>query len=133
MKFCGRCKKYLENSLFERRGISGLQAWCKSCKREYDRSYAKNNEKRKKDLKKSRDVVYERNRSFLISFKNKPCLDCGKKYPPQVMDFHHMKKKKYNVSKLVSYSMSKLVEELNKCVLLCSNCHRMRTFENRIV
>lgn len=131
MKFCGSCKKTLKNEFFEKRGEKGLQSWCIKCKREYDRNYAKTNEKRKKALKESKEKVYKRNRSYVLSCKQKPCLDCGIEYPPEVMDFHHLKNKKKNIGQLVFGSIDLLKKEIEKCVVLCSNCHRMRTYKNK--
>ena len=56
------------------------------------------------------------------------CLDCGKKYPHQVYEFHHLdpKTKKFTWTKLRLQSEKTLKLELAKCVLLCANCHRIR-------
>lgn len=43
------------------------------------------------------------------------------------LDFHHINSdKEFNVSKMVSngYSWDKILQEINKCVLVCANCHR---------
>lgn len=41
------------------------------------------------------------------------------------MDFHHIYDKKYLIAHMANKgSLSKLMEELKKCVVLCSNCHR---------
>lgn len=66
--------------------------------------------------------------------KDVPCTDCGVKYPPYVMDFDHVRgTKKYNVSSMVSRGMSEktLLEEIAKCEVVCSNCHRARTYNRR--
>src|SRR5437763_13159787 len=71
---------------------------------------------------------YYKNRAFLESHKNKPCHDCGMNYLPCVMDFHHIVGTKSNsVSHIaISGSRDRILREIKKCVLLSSNCHRIR-------
>ena len=59
------------------------------------------------------------------------CVDCGISYPNthySVFDFHHLNPSEKDVDwgKLRLRSWDKIVKELSKCVLLCSNCHRIR-------
>jgi hypothetical protein len=72
-------------------------------------------------------------RAWLNEFKGKPCIDCGIQYPPHVMDFDHRigTVKIMNVSLAYRRSKSAVLAEMAKCDLVCSNCHRTRTF-NRI-
>lgn len=59
-----------------------------------------------------------------------PCEDCRVSYPYYVMDFDHLSDKKYEMNKLInSCSMVKIKAEIAKCDLVCSNCHRERTFQ----
>ncbi len=62
----------------------------------------------------------------------KPCIVCSESRS-HLIDFHHLdpSKKDINVSKYSSSGGAKfetkkikLLEELDKCVTLCSNCHR---------
>jgi len=57
--------------------------------------------------------------------KESCCLVCGKR---KKLQFHHVdpKTKKDTVSNLVhkSASTSEIAQEINKCVILCSKCHR---------
>lgn len=77
----------------------------------------------------------ERLRQFITDFKTgKPCMDCGNLYPPYVMDFDHRgDEEKYdNVSHLTRSSLRRVKEEIAKCDLVCSNCHRERTHQRRV-
>lgn len=59
-----------------------------------------------------------------------PCVDCGVNYPYYVMDFDHVRgEKKLNLARMVSttYSWEAIMEEVEKCEIVCSNCHRERT------
>ena len=65
-----------------------------------------------------------------IEYKGSSCENCGKSYPVlpyPVFDFHHIvpSEKDVDWSKLRRRSWSRIVKELDKCKLLCSNCHRM--------
>jgi hypothetical protein len=72
---------------------------------------------------------------YLRDLKTKtPCVDCGINYPYYVMDFDHVRGQKHaNVMELVStLSKKKIDEEIAKCEIVCSNCHRIRTHVRRI-
>lgn len=58
------------------------------------------------------------------------CFDCGNSFPDCVYDFHHLdpKEKDLNPSAAIKLSEERMMQELNKCVMLCSNCHRIRHF-----
>jgi hypothetical protein len=62
-----------------------------------------------------------------------PCTDCGINYPYYVMDFDHLSDKEYQISAMLSqgYSMETVQKEIDKCEIVCSNCHRIRTHERR--
>ena len=64
--------------------------------------------------------------------KSHPCTDCGQTYPYYVMDFDHRdpSKKTINPSDAVrnGWALERLQAEFAKCDLVCSNCHRERTY-----
>jgi hypothetical protein len=64
--------------------------------------------------------------------ESRPCADCRNFFPHYVMDFDHRdaSQKTAIVSRLVNHlSWRRLREEIAKCDLVCSNCHRIRTQE----
>lgn len=73
--------------------------------------------------KEIKDFIYQ-------SKLNKPCLDCGVIYPPCVMEYDHLDNKLFNVSEGVrnGYSLIKIQDEIKKCELVCSNCHKLRSY-----
>lgn len=82
---------------------------------------------------------YKRNKmvkAFIVRIKCSPCIDCHNYYNPWVMMFDHRnpKEKKFVMPKVVSagYSMAKLVAEIAKCDLVCSNCHADRTYRQQV-
>jgi hypothetical protein len=94
------------------------------------RHYEANKELYRLRAKASRQDVRER----LREFKDVPCMDCGVKYPPYVMDLDHRpgEVKTCNPAKLPSFcSVKKFEQEIAKCDVVCSNCHRQRTFDRK--
>jgi len=65
-----------------------------------------------------------------IAFLGGICYDCKKTFHPSVFDFHHLDPdiKEHTWHSLQKKPERKRNEELNKCVLLCSNCHRLRHY-----
>jgi hypothetical protein len=63
-----------------------------------------------------------------IEYKGGKCADCNISYPYPVYDFHHLNPNEKDVqwNKLRLRSEEVIKQELDKCVLLCSNCHRLR-------
>lgn len=66
-----------------------------------------------------------------ISYKGDQCVDCNlqlKNSHYAVFEFHHLDPslKDYDWSKLRLLSWHHIIKELDKCVLLCANCHRIR-------
>jgi len=83
-------------------------------------------EKAKKRKQSIRDLVYK--------IKNEtPCTDCKVQYPYYVTDFDHLGDKVTTVSQLINKgNISKVKDEIKKCEIVCSNCHRIRTHKRRI-
>ena len=64
--------------------------------------------------------------------ESNPCIDCKNFFPYYVMDFDHVSGEKTEGIARLSRGYGgkkKLLEELEKCELVCSNCHRIRTHE----
>jgi hypothetical protein len=67
---------------------------------------------------------------FMRAIKDGPCIDCGVEYPPYVMDFDHVRgEKKFAIGAAGRYSQKRVLAEIAKCDLVCSNCHRERTHQ----
>lgn len=71
-------------------------------------------------------------KAYLNKIKDVPCIDCGKKYPSPVMEFHHRDRasKKFNIAANYREGWQRLKEEIAKCDVICANCHRIRSFKN---
>lgn len=71
-------------------------------------------------------------RALMSKLKAAPCADCGRTFPPVCMDFDHTERNKVRgVGSMKNESPAKLLAEIAKCELVCSNCHRIRTEERR--
>lgn len=69
-------------------------------------------------------------KDWLDELRSIPCKDCKKKFPVCCMDFDHVPNrgiKKFNIMRYPTYSKEKLLKEIKKCDVVCSNCHRIRT------
>ena len=61
-------------------------------------------------------------------------MDCGNTFPPVCMDFDHRPNtdKKFNIGeRYANAPISVLRAEIAKCDVVCSNCHRIRTWKKK--
>lgn len=70
----------------------------------------------------------------LIEYKGGKCEICGYNKNLAVLNFHHIdsSKKSFNIDGrlLANKKMEDLINEANKCMLLCANCHQELHHEN---
>ncbi len=86
------------------------------------RVYADRADYLKKAVSKRRKNLLEKAREY----KGGQCIICGYKKCSRALSFHHIdpKKKSFGIaSQGITRSWEKLQKELDKCVLVCSNCH----------
>ena len=110
MKYCSRCKD--EKPLidfYKRRGKEGGSSYCKLC---------------------TNDQTIKRQRIFkdkCVEYKGGECEECKYKAYVGALEFHHVDPttKKFSLAtrRLTSFS-EEIKQELDKCMILCSNCHR---------
>lgn len=67
----------------------------------------------------------------LVAYKGGKCEKCGYDKCIGALEFHHLdpNEKKFQISNPNVKSFEKLKTEVDKCILLCSNCHRELHFE----
>jgi len=88
---------------------------------------------------KNKQYTKTRNRLRVLSDKltdykkNIKCERCGENHP-SCMDFHHKdpSKKEVIISKVISkgWGWDRIKKEIDKCAVLCSNCHRKEHWKN---
>jgi hypothetical protein len=74
-------------------------------------------------------AIHRARRQFIQQFKDKPCMDCGQKFPSCAMDFDHVRGEKlFSLNCSISRTIPSILAEMEKCELVCANCHRIRTY-----
>lgn len=130
LKRCSKCKVEKEYKEFHKRGDSnGIRSKCKECynRETYERQLK--NPNIKQITKKSRRKRYLNKKNLLINAKQVPCADCLITYPHYILEFDHkdVKTKLFSVSQFGPYDTNEIKNEIDKCEIVCGNCHRMRT------
>jgi hypothetical protein len=133
MKQCTVClEEKDENSFFFKNTAKNIRhSICKQC---YNASRSSDHYQKNKQAYIDRaKETQKRIRNYIISAKAVPCADCGKEYHFSAMDFDHVTgEKKFNLSQVNKVTSIKAAkEEIAKCEVVCSNCHRFRTWNRR--
>lgn len=97
---------------------------CKNCKRHYEYSKKKGHTKTvcNSCTVNKRRVTLKRKS---IEYLGGKCIVCGYDKCDRAMSFHHIdpKDKKFGITNAYMKSWANIKKELDKCCLLCSNCH----------
>lgn len=119
-KYCSKCnsEKSLDEFYTQNDRPNG-SAYCKSCCNKYSIQR------------------WIQRKIEAIQYKGGKCVDCGLSHPENhysIFEFHHLipAQKEMSWTKLRLHPIEKIKQELDKCDLLCANCHRVRhaTSEN---
>ena len=95
-------------------------------KRAYDRQRSKNQNR----IEARREYI-ERGRAIIAEAKAGKSCECGESNP-KILEFHHLDRseKVANVGhKVKGWSKDRIFAEIDKCILLCVNCHRIKERE----
>jgi len=132
---CYNCGVDIPSKLF------GKYNRCRDCHNEKGRSWRSQNRERNNALHRLRRkarkeeilLAYFDKADYIAKAKSKPCMDCGVEYPPYVMHFDHVRGEKSRIlSHMKTYSVGRIQQEIDKCDVVCSNCHAERTERRRI-
>ena len=124
MKVCSKCGvDKPEEEYYERK------RQCKSCVNLRQAAY-----NRRPDIKEKRDIIYgkaysknrrETLKEEAVAYKGGSCVICGYNKYLGSLDFHHIDPSdKTSKSFSGGKSFKSIKDELDKCLLVCSNCHR---------
>lgn len=126
MKQCTKCReiKDLKDFSFKNKQKNLLQSQCKKCSRENNKIHYKGNVKyycdRNKRVRKE-VFLYVKNLK-----ENSKCYKCGES-DECCLDFHHRDPsiKRFSIGTgKVQNTLSTIKIELDKCDIICANCHR---------
>lgn len=127
MKTCFKCEIQQSLSEFSKRR-TGHHSWCKTCNKQYHHEYFKNNPERRKTIKRNSLALRKKVELKLIEhLKANPC-PCGETNI-LTLQFDHLRDKKFEISLGIcrAYTWEKLKVEIDKCQVLCANCHIIKT------
>lgn len=122
-KICNFCKESKDLNLFYKG-----QTECKKCRKDRDHLHYENNKDKRLNQIRTRK---RESKKFIDSFKTE-CSECGEKHPA-TLEFHHLDstEKEFEISQAVGYDYKRIEKEIAKCIILCSNCHRIVHWEER--
>lgn len=101
----------------------------RNARKHYEANREKIKQRAREHKKKNQAIAKE----YIELIKSVPCMDCRQKFPTIAMDFDHIRDKHMPVSQMVNagLSLNRIKEEIEKCEVVCSNCHRIRTQNRR--
>jgi hypothetical protein len=114
MKYCKKCdtKKSI-NSFWKKTGTKdGLNRYCIECMSAETKKWFNNNIEWFNEYKKELS-----------------CIKCGFNHPA-ALDFHHRdpSEKEFGISSYRQRNKEFILKEIEKCDVLCSNCHRIEHY-----
>lgn len=135
-KTCCRCKKVKSIIEFNKdKGTKdGLCPLCKECRKKSRKKYYQAN---KSIIIKKQQDKRRKGQEWVRQFKDK-CKNCGETHPA-CLDFHHIGNKEAGIASMIHTTnitdalKKKIIAEIKKCEVLCSNCHRKVHWEERII
>lgn len=140
MKICSKCSVAKQESEYflKDRKTGRLHAQCKQCYKAHRATYAQLHYQKYGNLYRERAKVRrDRMRQSLRSqmkqyLENKVCKLCGES-DPRVLDFDHIDPttKSFGIARALTNGVpwNKIIAEMEKCQILCANCHRRKTAE----
>jgi hypothetical protein len=120
-RLCNGCGRILLASDFHKG-----QARCKECRSAYIK---KRGDLHRQQTRCARDKRRAAAREYVLELlRTGVCVDCGLS-DAAVLEFDHVGPKRTEVGKLVreAYRLDHIKAEIEKCELVCANCHRRRT------
>ncbi len=137
IKVCSKCneEKTLSDFNYRNKSKGTHQAHCRECTKVYLKKHYSDNQQYyiKKAAKHTRRYEKLAQKTIFEIKLSNPCVSCGES-DPRVLDFDHIDTtdKLDNVANMVKggYSLSRILEEVEKCQILCANCHRIKTAEH---
>ena len=88
-------------------------------------SYHVNDDTMRKVLK-GQKIRRAKAKEILVEYKGSKCFICGYNKCNKALEFHHLdpNEKEFVIGHNRSFSIEKLKKEVDKCIMVCSNCHK---------
>ncbi len=136
-KECSKCRqtKPLDEFPWRDKSNGKKHSRCLACKKIESRSHYLNNKSRYKDqqkvwLEKKREIS---NLLYCMYLTENPCKDCNESNILVLEPDHVRGEKKLDISDMLKrgYIWKDILVELEKCEIVCANCHRIRTYSRK--
>lgn len=133
MKRCGRCgeEKPVDEFGWKNKAKAQRQSYCRPCVRAKSKAHYEANKAAymARNVVKKKQLQTERFGFLIEYFATHPCVDCGEN-DPLVLDFDHLRDKEFTIGhELITRAWESVLAEIEKCEVVCANCHRRRTAE----
>lgn len=108
----------------------------KEYQRNYQRSWhQRHRAERLASIRQRKAVIKAATSEYIQGLKSQLyCVDCGQRHPA-TLHFHHLhaEDKEFNIGHAVSdgISLDRIKTEIEKCIVLCANCHAIRHYNMR--
>lgn len=132
---CGENKAEAE-FFYQNKQLHKLHKQCKKCyvekrRKTWKEHYYKYGSKYRERAVARNRIIKGQTRAKLVEYlSNKYCVKCGIK-DIRVLEFDHMDPsiKSFGISSAITgtYSWNKILQEIEKCQILCANCHKIKT------
>lgn len=129
MPICNQCTNEFPNRIFQdgKEYILHRRKYCTSCSPIGTRKFCGPKPSLKpKTKRKNNSKAYRRKKKMkALEYLDGKCRICGYDKCISALSFHHLdpNNKQFNVSYYWEYSWDFLKPELDKCIVLCCNCH----------
>lgn len=127
-KKCTKCLQELPLEAFrwKNKALGKKHSQCKECQKKQEKIHYQESSTRRASIKETAKFQKENNFVLVENFKRQGCQKCGEKRLI-ALDCHHIDKKQkvLDIAQMIkSASEETLILELEKCIVLCANCHR---------
>jgi DNA-directed RNA polymerase subunit M/transcription elongation factor TFIIS len=130
-KFCRVCNDLLvPGDNWSHTSVKNSRRYCDTCGPKADA--ARYIADRESINKRTRERAAETTAWMRAIKKESGCVDCGYNAHPSALDFDHIgDDKHFDIGSNTSASRERLQAEMDKCEVVCANCHRIRTYKRR--
>ena len=130
---CSKCKKIKSKRSFHKscNKPTKYNTSCKVCRAFFAKTKYKKDHKK---VKQKQRIYYNKMKKRAVEYLGGKCILCGSVFHSCCYDFHHKDptQKETKLSAKLNCTFEIIKKELDKCELLCSNCHRLKHFKENI-